>query len=139
MSSATFEPIGAVRSAIQTRADAPHQGATAGTKATIEIDERFAEGISDLKAGMDIWVLFHFDKADEALMKVHPRGNPEAPLRSLFATRAPCRPSPIGLTLVRILTIEANSIAVRGLEAIDGTPILDIKPYSKALDSPRPE
>lgn len=139
MQPVNMEPIGVVRSAIKHTSDAPPQGPTAGTEAVIEINSRFKTGLADLEAGMDIWVLVYFDKADGPVMQVHPQGNLNRPLRSLFATRAPCRPSPIGLSLVRILDINGCRLNVRGLEAIDGTPVLDIKPYNAVLDSPRPE
>ena len=139
MQKVTMEPIGVARSALKKKAEAPPQGPTAGTEAVIEIDNSYELGLADLRPGMDLWVLYYFDKADGPLMQVHPQGNPNRPLRSLFATRAPCRPCPIGLSLVRLLDKNGCKLSVRGLEAIDGTPILDIKPYNGDLDSPRPE
>jgi tRNA (adenine37-N6)-methyltransferase len=68
---------------------------------------------------------------------VHPRGDASRPLTGLFNTRAPSRPNPIGLTLVRLLAINENSLTVKGLEALDGTPVLDIKPYVPGIDQPR--
>ncbi|MBN1178024.1 MAG: tRNA (N6-threonylcarbamoyladenosine(37)-N6)-methyltransferase TrmO [Anaerolineae bacterium] len=89
-----------------------------------------------LEPGDDIVVLFYFHRSDGRPLQVHPRGDLSRPLRGVFATRSPARPNPIGVTTVRIRRIEGNVIEVVGLDAIDGTPILDIKQYEEHFDTP---
>ena len=92
------------------------------------LDPRFSEGIRDLQQGDDMLVLTWLDRARRDLLVVHPRDNPANPLRGVFTTRSADRPNPIGLHRVRILDIQGTRIRVQNLEAIDGTPILDLKP-----------
>lgn len=130
-------PIGRVRSALADRGQAPRQGPPAGLMAVIELEPAHAAGLAGLKPGDWLWVLYYFDRADPPQALVHPRGDPARPLTGVFNTRAPCRPCPLGLTLVRLLAIAGGRLTVRGLEALDGTPVLDIKPYVPKIDAPR--
>jgi tRNA-Thr(GGU) m(6)t(6)A37 methyltransferase TsaA len=123
----TLRPIGHVENDIQ-----------AGEHVTWEeIDSRvviydpWVEGLEGLEDFSHVVVIFWLDRpADsETLVKVHPQGKEDMPLVGLFATRAPMRPNPIGMTTVRLLRLEGNSLHVRGLDTFDGTPVLDIKPY----------
>lgn len=144
-------PIGAVRSEIRKPEDAPKQGALSGTEAEIVIDPEFAEGLAglSLRAGSagksarpdashpnsgKIIVLCWMHEADRTRMKVHPRGQEDLPERGVFSTRSPHRPNPISLHTVELLEIRGNVLRVRGMDAIDGTPVLDIKPHSPELD-----
>jgi tRNA-Thr(GGU) m(6)t(6)A37 methyltransferase TsaA len=92
------------------------------------LDARYSEGIRDLQKGDEVLVLTWLDRARRDLLVVHPRDNPASPMRGVFTTRSADRPNPIGLHRVEILDIHGMSIRVRNLEAIDGTPILDLKP-----------
>jgi len=87
-----------------------------------------SEGLRDLRPGTDVIVLTGLDRARRDVLRVHPRGDPANPEQGVFSTRSPDRPNPIGLHRVRILSIEGRRIYVRNLEALDGTPIMDVKP-----------
>jgi tRNA-Thr(GGU) m(6)t(6)A37 methyltransferase TsaA len=131
------KPIGVVHSPYSSRRDAPKQGPEAGGESVIELEPEWIGALEGLEPGRDLWVLTYFHAADQPNLKVHPRGDASRPLTGLFNTRAPSRPNPIGLTLVRLLSIQSNSLRVRGLEALDNTPVLDIKPYVPGVDQPR--
>jgi tRNA-Thr(GGU) m(6)t(6)A37 methyltransferase TsaA len=133
----SVKPIGEVRSPYASRRDAPKQGPEAGGQAVIQLDPDWTGALQGLEPGRDLWVLTYFHQADQPKLLVHPRGDASRPLTGLFNTRAPSRPNPIGLTLVRLLAINENSLTVKGLEALDGTPVLDIKPYVPGIDQPR--
>lgn len=103
----------------------------------IELEPAHAEGLTGLAAGAWLWVLYYFDRADPPRSLVHPQGDPARPLTGVFNTRAPVRPCPLGLTLVRLVDRDGTQLTVRGLEALDGSLVLDIKPYSPRIDAPR--
>lgn len=142
METVALRPIGRVSSALKSTAEAPHQGPEAGVEAWIELDPAWVQGLTGLTPGRDLWVICHFDRAGEPRNLVHPRGDLSRPLTGVFNTRSPRRPCPLSLTLVRLLRLEAQGpgarLLVRGLEAVDGTPVLDLKPYVPALDQPQP-
>jgi len=94
-----------------------------------------AAGLEGLAAGDRIVVLFYFHKAEGFSLRQHPRGDVSRPLRGVFALRSPRRPNPIGVTVVRIEAVEGNVLHVTGLDALDGTPLLDIKPYVPLFDA----
>jgi len=97
----------------------------------IEIDPELTDGLLGLAAGSDVLVLYHFDRRQtDYTLQVHPRGNPSRPLRGVFATRSPARPNPIAATSARVLSRAGNVLEVVGLDALDETPVLDIKPLS---------
>jgi tRNA-Thr(GGU) m(6)t(6)A37 methyltransferase TsaA len=122
------EPIGRVESTLVDRADAPKQGEEGAPDAWLIFDERFREGLFGLEAGAEVIVLTWLDRAERDVLLVHPRGDPANPLQGVFNTRSPDRPNPIGLHRVRILAIQGNRIHVSNLEALDRTPIVDLKP-----------
>jgi tRNA-Thr(GGU) m(6)t(6)A37 methyltransferase TsaA len=128
MFSYTINPIGVIRSGLVRREAAPHQGFEGAPDAWIEMDSTVAEGLEGIAAGDDIILITWLHQADRDLLKVHPRRDPNRPLTGVFATRSPHRPNPIGLHRVRVLEIAGNRLKVGPLEAIDGTPIVDIKP-----------
>ncbi len=122
-------PIGFVRSPLTSLLGCPKQGSEGAPEAWIEIDPAFSDALDDLAPGQEIIVITWLHKANRNFLKVHPRGNPEAPLKGVFSTRSPDRPNPIGLHRVAILEIQRQGrIRVRPLEALDGTPVIDIKP-----------
>ena len=118
----------AVESPLVDRASAPKQGDEGAPDAWLIIDERFREGLFGLEAGAEVIVLTWLDRAERDVLLVHPRGDPANPLQGVFNTRSPDRPNPIGLHRVRILAIQGNRIHVSNLEALDRTPIVDLKP-----------
>jgi len=126
-----IKPIGFVRSTIKSRADAPKQGREGAPDAWLEIEADVAEGADGIAPGDEIIVLtwLHLARRDE--LKVHPRGDTANALTGVFDTRSPDRPNPIGLHRVVVREVAGRRLLVGPLEAVDGTPIVDIKP---ALD-----
>ena len=121
-------PVGRVESPLVDPADAPMQGAEGSPDASLVIDEEFADASRDLQPGDDVFVLTWLDRSRRDVLRVHPRGDRSNPERGVFSTRSPDRPNPIGLHRVEILVVEGTRIRVRNLEAVDGTPLLDVKP-----------
>ena len=125
----TLQPIGRVSSPLRERAQAPKQGNEGTPEARIAFAPEVADGLADLRAGQEVLVLTWLDRADRTVLRVHPRDDPALGLRGVFGTRSPDRPNPIGLHRVRILAVESPTVLrVADLEAIDGTPVLDVKP-----------
>jgi tRNA-Thr(GGU) m(6)t(6)A37 methyltransferase TsaA len=131
----TIRPIGVVRSTLKDRASAPKQGYEGAPDAWIDIGAEFVRGLHLLEIGQEVVVLTWLHRSRREVLEVHPRGDQANPLTGVFATRSPDRPNPVGLHRVRILSIENGCrLEVRGLEAIDGTPVVDIKPASDRAD-----
>lgn len=124
----TIAPIGVIRSELKNLADAPLQGDEGSYAAWIELRPDMALGLTGVKVGDELMLLTWLHQAQRDVLQVHPRGNPDAPLTGVFATRSPHRPNPIGLHQVSVLEIDGSRLKVAPLEAIDGTPIVDIKP-----------
>lgn len=120
--------VGVVRSPLKTREECPKQGVEGGVEADILVIPEFREGLEGLEAGRDVLLFTWLHQAERDVLKVHPRGNREAPLKGVFATRSPARPNPIGLHRVKIVEKTDVSLRVFPLEALDGTPVIDIKP-----------
>jgi tRNA-Thr(GGU) m(6)t(6)A37 methyltransferase TsaA len=120
--------IGRVESPLTDTAAAPKQGDEGAPEATIALDPAYAEAAADLRAEEELIVLTWLDRADRDVLAVHPRGDASRPRQGVFSTRSPARPNPIGLHRVRILAVEGTRLRVAGLEALDGTPVLDLKP-----------
>jgi tRNA-Thr(GGU) m(6)t(6)A37 methyltransferase TsaA len=129
--------IGVVRSPFPSREGCPRQGPEQPVSSLIEIDPRWLPALEGLEPGQDVWVICWFTSRGQMPLLVHPRGDRTRPRRGLFATRSPNRPSPLSLTLVRIEAIDGGRITVRGLEMIEGTPVLDLKPYLPGVDEPQ--
>jgi tRNA-Thr(GGU) m(6)t(6)A37 methyltransferase TsaA len=121
-------PIGHVESPLVDRATAPKQGHEGAPDAWLVFYPDVAEGIRDLTVGADIVVLTWLHRADRAVLAVHPRDDLRNPLTGVFSTRSSDRPNPVGLHQVRIKAIDGLRVLVRDLEAVDGTPIVDVKP-----------
>lgn len=130
------QPIGFVHSPYKEKGSAPRQGRMQNDISELEIFPQFAEGLDGLQAGDDIFVLCWFDRSDRSVLKVASRKDADGNPRGVFATRSPARPNPISLTLVKLVNITGTLLHVRGLEMLDGTPVLDIKPYYSDIDSP---
>jgi tRNA-Thr(GGU) m(6)t(6)A37 methyltransferase TsaA len=122
------EPIGVVRSALRDAKAAPKQGPEGAPSAWIEIDPRFAAALAGLAVGDKLLLLSWLHEAQRDLLQVHPRDDLNAPLKGVFATRSADRPNPIGLHPVTLQAFDGLRLQVSPLEAIDGTPIVDIKP-----------
>jgi tRNA-Thr(GGU) m(6)t(6)A37 methyltransferase TsaA len=127
-------PIGKVESPLVDRAAAPRQGDEGSPDAWLVFAPGVSDGIRDLETGTEILVLTWLDRARRDVLAVHPRGDSRNRLTGVFSTRSPDRPNPIGLHRVRIVSIEGTRILVRNLEALDGTPILDVKPLLGPID-----
>lgn len=123
-----LQPVGWIQSVLTHRRDAPRQGAEGAPDAWLTVAAPWAQALEGLTAGDDVILLTWLHQADRDVLKVRPRGNPDAMLTGVFATRSPDRPNPIGLHRVTILEIDGTRLRVAPLEAIDGTPVLDVKP-----------
>jgi tRNA-Thr(GGU) m(6)t(6)A37 methyltransferase TsaA len=100
----------------------------------IALDEKYADGLMDLETNDLITVIFYFHLVDGYKLRLHPRGDQSRPITGVFNTRSQFRPNPIGVTVVRLKSVEGNKLVVEGLDAVDGTPILDIKPHVLTFD-----
>nr|WP_179791395.1 tRNA (N6-threonylcarbamoyladenosine(37)-N6)-methyltransferase TrmO [Actinopolymorpha rutila] len=123
-----MRPIGRVESPLRDPATAPKQGDEGAPEATLVFVPEVKDGLHDLRPGTDVLVLTWLHRADRDVLAVHPRDDRTRPLTGVFSTRSPDRPNPIGLHRVRILTVDGLRIRVADLEALDGTPVLDLKP-----------
>jgi tRNA-Thr(GGU) m(6)t(6)A37 methyltransferase TsaA len=121
-------PIGVVRSTLRTRADAPRQGSEGAPDASIVVEPSFADALHGLRVGDELIVLTWLHEADRDVLQVHPRDDESRPITGVFATRSSDRPNPVGLHRVTVRRIDGLELEVGPLEAIDGTPIVDIKP-----------
>ena len=121
-------PIGVVESPLTDRSSAPKQGHEGAPDAWLVIHAEVQAGLDGLHVGDRVIVLTWLDRADRDVLRVRPRDDRTRPEQGVFGTRSPDRPNPIGLHPVEILAIERNRLRVRDLEALDGTPIVDIKP-----------
>lgn len=120
--------IGVVSSTLAKRENAPRQPDEGAPPAELVIDPRYADALEGIAVGDPLIVITWLDKGDRATLRVHPRGDLSRPPQGVFATRSPDRPNPIGLHVVEVTSVEGTTIGVAGIEAIDGTPILDLKP-----------
>ena len=127
-----LRPIGWVESPLTDRRLAPCQGDEGAPEACLVFGQEVREGLRDLRAGDEVIVLTWLDRAHRDVLAVRPRGDPARPLTGVFSTRSPDRPNPVGLHRVEIVSVDGTRFGVRHLEALDGTPIVDVKPV---LDS----
>lgn len=128
------KPIGFIRSDLKDTADAPSFYTEGAPDARLELLPDYQEGLDRMKAGDEIIVITWLHLARRDVLKVHPRGNPANPLTGVFLTRSPDRPNPLGLHRTRILETDAGGLVIGPIEAIDGTPVIDIKPVVQEAD-----
>jgi len=124
----TLHPIGFVESSVINREDAPSQGNEGAPDVWIAINKNVAEGLDGINVGEEIIILTWLHQSKRDVLKLHPRWDKNNPLTGVFATRSPDRPNPIGFHQVKVLQIKDDRIKVASLEAIDGTPVINIKP-----------
>jgi len=123
-----LRPIGVIRSELKARSKAPKQGSEGAPNAWLEVYRFAAQALDGVAVGDEIIVLTWFHQADRETLKVHPRSDPKRRLSGVFATRSPDRPNPIGLHPVTVQKITKNRLRIGPMEAVDGTPVIDIKP-----------
>jgi tRNA-Thr(GGU) m(6)t(6)A37 methyltransferase TsaA len=129
-----LEPVGRVESPLDDPGTAPKQGFEGGPEAWITFEPHLRQALEGLSPGQRVIVLTWLDRADRDVLRVHPRDDPRNPLQGVFNTRSADRPNPIGLHEVEVRAIEDNRMLVTDLEAVDGTPVLDVKPVIAAPD-----
>ena len=127
-----LHPIGQIRSTLFALKDAPRQGNEGAPDAWLEITAKFERALSGIKAGDDLIVITWLHRADRTVVETHPRNDPTIPLHGVFATRSPDRPNPLGLHRVTVREVSGTRLLIGPIEAIDGTPVVDLKPV---LDS----
>ena len=127
-----FEPIGFVSNSFNEPGDPK---ALRNSQSLLILDEKYIGAMDGLERYRYLLVIFQFHRSAGYRERVHPMGDRSIPERGVLATRSPCRPNPIGVTVAEIISVEGNVIRVTGLDALNGTPILDIKPYEEHFDS----
>jgi tRNA-Thr(GGU) m(6)t(6)A37 methyltransferase TsaA len=126
------QPIGTVESPLTDPASAPKQGDEGAPDAWLAFDPTVLEGLEGIRVGDEVIVVTWLDRARRDVLRVHPRDDASRPEQGVFTTRSSDRPNPIGLHRVQVLKIEGSRVEVRSLEAVDGTPIVDLKPVLSA-------
>jgi tRNA-Thr(GGU) m(6)t(6)A37 methyltransferase TsaA len=121
----TYHPIGYVQNAFD---ESSHWEQMRAGESRIILDSDLMDGLQGLEPGHQVMVVFYFDRSEDFELLQHPRGDRARPRRGVFSLRSPRRPNPIGVTVVELLSIDENVLTVRGLDAFDGTPVLDLKP-----------
>ena len=124
----SLHPIGHIRSTLRALHEAPRQGSEGAPDAWLEANPTFARGLFGIAAGDEVIVVTWLHRADRDVLEVHPRCDPEIPLAGVFATRSPHRPNPLGLHRVTVREISGTRLRIGPIEAIDGTPVVDVKP-----------
>ena len=133
---AQVHPIGVIRSSIQKRSEAPKQGPEGAPDAWLEVSPSVAQGLDGLATGDDIIVLTWLHQARRDVLKVQPRSDGRRRLTGVFATRSPDRPNPVGLHPVTVREVAKNRLRIGPIEAINGTPVVDIKPVYCGRQNP---
>ena len=130
-----LHPVGTVRSPYRKRGDAPRQGRLSDTVSEIVIDEQYLPALHRIEGQKHLWVLCWFDRADRSVLRATPPGTSVE--KGVFSIRSPDRPNPVAICMVDLLSVEGAVLAVRGLDALDGTPVVDIKVFSPDTDCPK--
>jgi len=128
-----YRPIGVIRTPFKSPKGVPIQpSAGKGIRGVVEVFPEYVEGLKDLEGFSHIILVYHFHLVKKSLLRVIPYMDNET--RGVFATRAPARPNPIGISVVRLIEIRGNKLYVEDIDIVDGTPLLDIKPYVPEFD-----
>ncbi len=128
MDEITYKPIGIIHTSFRSTSEVPKESKDVNlAKGTIEVAPQYAEGLRDIEGFSHLFVIFHFHLSRDYPLLVKPHRDDK--LRGVFATRSPARPNPIGLSVVRLTKREGNILSIQGADMVDGTPVLDIKPY----------
>ncbi len=134
MNEISYKPIGIIHSPFKEPRGTPIQPAGAqDIEGTVEIASEYAEGLKDIEGFSHIILIYHFHLAEGYLLKIKPYMDDKS--RGVFATRAPSRPNPIGISIVRLVKLDENILYIRDVDIVDGTPLLDIKPYVPQFDT----
>ena len=120
--------VGRVESPLTDRAAAPKQGDEGSPESSLVFEEAVADALTDVRPGSEVLVFTWLHQADRGVLRVHPRGELANPEEGVFTTRSPDRPNPIGLHRVEVVAVDGLRVRVRNLEAVDGTPVVDVKP-----------
>ena len=131
----TMEPIGIVRTEARS---VPNHWTVSNVEGTLVIDENYRDGLTGIEPGNRIVVIFHFHKSrpfSRQDLTQHPRGNLSRAKRGVFDICSPVRPNPIGMSAVKLVEVSGNRLRVRDIDVLDGTPLVDIKPYVKRFDA----
>ena len=134
MKTLSIEPIGVIRSEIKKREDAPLFYTEGAPNAFLEMNPAFSDGLDGMQVDDEIIVITWLHRARKDVLKIHPRGDTSRPLTGVFSTRSPDRPNPLGLHRVKVLEINPSRLHIGPIEAIDGTPVIDIKPVVESND-----
>lgn len=132
----TLRPVGYVSREASERGGADQIAALRAQTVELIIDPVYADALLGIEPGDDLVVLTHFHLGRPDVLQVHPRGDLSRPLRGVFSTRSPDRPNPIGLITVRVVSVDVTVLRVKGLDSLDGSPILDIKDSAEGFDTP---
>jgi tRNA-Thr(GGU) m(6)t(6)A37 methyltransferase TsaA len=124
-----LNPIGLIRSSLRTRSEAPSQGSEGAPDAWLEVNPELEAGLDGIECGDRLVIVTWFHESRRDVLKLHPRWDERLPLTGVFATRSPDRPNPLGLHNVTVREIDGCRLLVGPIEAIDGTPVVDIKPF----------
>ncbi|HEX6731863.1 MAG TPA: tRNA (N6-threonylcarbamoyladenosine(37)-N6)-methyltransferase TrmO [Pyrinomonadaceae bacterium] len=125
----SLNPVGYIRSTLRDLDTAPKQGSEGAPDAWLDVNPSLTRALSGMAQGDEIIVVTWLHRADRNVLEVHPRDNPETPVAGVFTTRSSHRPNPLGLHRVTVREIAGNSLRIGPIEAIDGTPVVDIKPF----------
>jgi tRNA-Thr(GGU) m(6)t(6)A37 methyltransferase TsaA len=123
-----FRPVGRVESPLTDRAEAPKQGSEGAPEAWLVFEAEFGDAVLGIEVGDEVIVLTWLDRGRRDVLRARPRDDPANPIQGVFNTRSPDRPNPIGLHPVEVLEVDGLRVRVTNMEALDGTPILDLKP-----------
>ena len=133
----TCTPVGILHSPLKTRAEAPHQGRNTGIICTAEIFPEYAPALVGIESNSHLILLCWFDRAERDLLQIsspHDKKVHDRKLHGVFARRSPARPNPIAFEIGELLNVDGTILTLQGMDVLEGTPILDIKPYSPELD-----
>lgn len=130
-----LSPVGYVRSPYRTRGDAPRQGRLSETVSEIVIHAQYIDALWRIESRKHLWVLCWFDRADRTILRAVPPGTSDE--QGVFGIRSPDRPNPVAICMVDLIGVDGGVLSVRGLDALDGTPVIDIKVYSADIDCVR--